>query len=48
MTDGVKDKSDDCIDFAPERGIRDESLDEEEHIPPAKQIYNKMMSNSLQ
>jgi hypothetical protein len=48
MSDGVQDSADTKVDFMPERGIIDNSIDEEEPpIPPAKQIYQKMY-NSMQ
>ena len=46
MSDGVQDSADTKVDFLPERGIIDNSLEEEEEMPPAKQIYQKMY-NSL-
>lgn len=42
MSDGIHDSSDNKVDFLPVRGIIDNSLDEEDQIPPAKQIYQKM------
>jgi hypothetical protein len=47
MSDGVSHSEDHKVDFMPEKGIIDNSIEEEEVIAPAKQIYQKMY-NSMQ